>query len=289
MKITIKDLVMKYQSKEVLHHINLQIEGPAIVGFLGHNGAGKTTLLNILSSLIKPTSGEIRINDEVIFDQADKMSQICFIAESGNFQDNLTINEVLKCNQLFMPNWDAEYAEELIIKFHLNKKAKVKSLSKGMVSALGIITGLASRAPVTIFDEPYIGLDAAGRNLFYDLLIEDYAEYPRIIIMSTHLIDEASELFNHVIIMQEGKILLQDDYISLQQKLVTVSGKKALVNEFIEGETIYFQSEFLNEKSVVMLNHEGIKKDTSGLKFEAVKLQELMILLSKQYREELYQ
>lgn len=84
----------------------------------------------------------------------------------------MTIAQTLKANRFFYPKWDEELAQELLQVFALNPKDKVRNLSKGMVSALGIITGFASCASITIFDEPYIGLDVAARNMFYDLLIE---------------------------------------------------------------------------------------------------------------------
>ncbi|OKL35999.1 hypothetical protein [Domibacillus mangrovi] len=85
----------------------------------------------------------------------------------------------MKSASLFYPNWDQKRAEELLDLFHFKNSKKVKSLSKGMGSGLGITVGLASYSPVTIFDAPYIGLDAASRSRFYDLLIEEYEREPR--------------------------------------------------------------------------------------------------------------
>ena len=98
----------------------------------------------------------------------------------------------------FTGSGDAAYANKLIEVFRLPMKRLVKRLSRGMLSSVGIIVGLASRAPVTIFDEPYLGLDAVARELFYDHLIEDYTNHPRTIILSTHLIDEVSRLLEHL-------------------------------------------------------------------------------------------
>src|SRR5699024_11334343 len=88
-------------------------------------------------------------------------------------------------------------------------KKRIKTFSKGMVSAVGVIVGLASKAPITIFDEPYIGLDAAARKKFYDILLEEFELEPRTVIFSTHLIDEVSLLFEEVLILQDGKLILQ--------------------------------------------------------------------------------
>src|SRR5699024_12849209 len=106
---------------------------------------------------------------------------------------------------LFYPNWDQALDDELVKVYNLPLNAKVKTLSKGMESALGVIVGLSSMATITIFDEPYIGLDAAARKNFYNTLLEQYETRPRTIIFSTHLIDEVSLLFEEVLILREGR------------------------------------------------------------------------------------
>ncbi len=89
--------------------------------------------------------------------------------------------------------------------FRLPLNRKIKKLSRGQQSAVGVIVGLASRAPLTFFDEPYLGLDAVARQRFYDLLLKDYAEHPRTVILSTHLIDEVSNLLEHVLVIDDGQ------------------------------------------------------------------------------------
>lgn len=286
MIIEVNQLSKSYRDKHVLNQVSFKLEGPSIVGFLGHNGAGKTTLLNILANLMPASAGEILFNGESIFDHPTKMNQICFISESDNFHNQLTIKEIMNINQLFYPNWDQGYADSMLELFRLTKKLKVKHLSKGMQSALGIIVGLASKAPVVIFDEPYIGLDAAGRSLFYELLLEEYTENPRLFIMSTHLIDEAAELFNDIIIIQDGKLVLHDTYNNVQQKLLRVKGKKPYVLDYIKDKKVLQKTTFLNEAQAIIEVNEAEAQLNEHVMVEPVKLQELMVALSKQYREE---
>src|SRR5690625_4721155 len=122
--------------------------------------------MEILSGHILSSSGEILIDGENPFDNQHLTESICLIKEGDNFKDDLKIKHVLKIYSYFYPTWDQALADELIDIYQLNKQSKVKTLSKGMESALGIIVGLASKAPITIFDEPYIGLDAAARKQF---------------------------------------------------------------------------------------------------------------------------
>src|SRR5690606_28801597 len=125
------------------------------------------------------------------------------------------------------PNWDEEYAMGLVADFKLPLKRPIKKMSRGQQSALGVILGLASRAPITFFDEPYLGLDPVARQLFYDRLLEDYSEYPRTVILSTHLIDEVSNLLEHVVVINEGKIIIDAPADEVRGTATAVAGKVA--------------------------------------------------------------
>src|ERR1700709_2720420 len=121
--------------------------------------------------------------------------------------------------------------------FRLPTNRRIKKLSRGQLSAVGVIVGLASRAPLTFFDEPYLGLDAVARQLFYDRLLADYAEHPRTVVLSTHLIDEVSDLIEHVVLMDQGKVLIDEDADVLRGRAVTVTGPVEAVERFATGHT----------------------------------------------------
>src|SRR5262249_35437536 len=143
--------------------------------------------------------------------------------------------DVLELGAIFFPNWDHDYALSLTEAFRLPLKRKMKALSRGMLSAAGIIVGLTSRAPLTIFDEPYLGLDAVARGIFYDRLLEDYAEHPRTVILSTHLIDEVSRLLQHVIVIDQGKLMLDEETDALRGRAFTVVGAASKVDTYTAG------------------------------------------------------
>lgn len=281
MKITVNNVTKSYKHKSALQNVTFTMEGPKIIGFLGHNGAGKTTFLNLLSGLIATTSGEILVNGENVFNAPSTLRNICFIAESGNFQEEMTIAQTLKANRFFYPKWDEELAQELVQVFALNPKDKVRSLSKGMVSALGIITGFASRADITIFDEPYIGLDVAARSTFYDLLIEQQTENPRLFILSTHLIDEASELFEEIFILHEGELLLQKTVDEWFEHIVAVKGSATDVASAIGDLKVIYQHMFMQEMTAVVYAN-GQSIGGQNISLESVSLQDLLVYLSKQ-------
>ena len=159
----------------------------------------------------------------------------------------------------------------------------VKTLSKGMVSALGIIVGLASRSPITIFDEPYIGMDAVARQQFYNLLIEEYGEYPRTFILSTHLIDEMSNLFEEVMILKEGKLLVYEDAEVLRNSGYAVSGPPDIVAQYCKGKNILSEDTFNNIHTVTLYepNMSTIDAIKLGLAVTVLPMQDLLVELTK--------
>jgi ABC-2 type transport system ATP-binding protein len=280
MKIEVSNLSKKFGEKYALDHVSFTLEDNKIVGLLGRNGAGKTTFMNLLSGQMMPTSGEIKINGENPFDNQELTESICLIKEANNFPRELKIKDVLKIYSFFYPSWDNAFALELLEAFHLTPDLKIKSLSKGMESALGITAGLASRAPITVFDEPYIGMDAPARKLFYDILLEDYEEYPRTIIFSTHLIDEVSLMFEEVIILQEGTVVMQENSEVIREQTVAVSGPVDKVDLFLQDKKVIDRKELVgNAVAYTYGTHE--EAHAAGLEAEGIPIQELMILLTE--------
>src|SRR5262249_32509764 len=146
------------------------------------------------------------------------------VGESMRYPEAFTVRTALQAAALLFPNWDDTYARSLLDDFQLPHQRRMKSLSRGMLSAVGVIIGLASRAPLTFFDEPYLGLDAVARRLFYDRLLADYAEHPRTVVLSTHLIDEVCDLVEHVLILNRGRLVVDENVDALRGTLVVLTG-----------------------------------------------------------------
>lgn len=280
MQIKVNQLSKTYGKQYALNNVSLTLGENKIYGLLGRNGAGKSTFMDILSGQILASSGDITIDGEKPFENQRLTESICLIKEGGNFSPELKIKQVLKIYSYFYPNWDQEMAEDLLEIFHLKQTAKIKTLSKGMESALGITAGLASRAPITIFDEPYIGMDAPSRKKFYEILLEDYQENPRTIIFSTHLIDEVSLMFEEVIILRQGSIVLQESAENLRETTVAVSGPKEKVDAFLAGKEIIQRNDLAGNSMAYTYGSQQEAK-SAGLEAEGVPVQELMIHLTE--------
>jgi len=213
------------------------------------------------------------------------LSRICFIKESQKYSDFFYVKDILEIAAAMFPNWDQAFALELVEEFRLPLKRRVKKLSRGMLSSVGIIIGLASRAELTLFDEPYLGLDAVARTLFYDRLLQDYTEHPRTIVLSTHLIDEVSQLLEHVLVIDGGKLLLDEEAETLRGKAITVAGNAAAVEMFIQGKELLDRESLGSLLKVTVMCKSNIalerqQAEDLGLEWGAVSLQKLMVLLT---------
>ena len=140
-----------------------------------------------------------------------------------------------------------------------------------------MVLGLASRAPLTIFDEPYLGLDAVARQLFYDRLLADYAEHPRTVLLSTHLIDEVSDLLDHVVVLDRGRVVVDEDTDVLRGSLVVVSGPSAAVDEFAAGHEVVHSESLGGFSRLTVRGAPAGVAERQGLRLEPVSLQQLVV------------
>lgn len=283
--IEVKNLTKHYKDKNALDNVSLSIEGGAIYGLLGRNGAGKTTLMSILTAQNFASSGDVRVFGEHPYENSRVLSRICFVRESQKYPDDATARHAFKAASLFFKNWDQEFAEQLIADFQLPMKQTIKKLSRGQLSAVGVIIGLASRAEITFFDEPYLGLDAVARQIFYDRLIDDYAEHPRTIILSSHLIDEVSNLIERVIVIDNGRILLDEETDAVRDRAVTVVGDADKVDAWSTGREILHREALGRVASITVLGtlsaDERAEIAASGMDLAPVSLQQLIVRLTQ--------
>lgn len=256
------------------------LSGNRIYGLLGRNGAGKTTMMQLLTGQEFATSGSIRVFGENPVENAKVLERVCFIKESQRYPDDFRVKHVLRSAAWFFAGWDSAFADELVAKFRVPINRRMKKLSRGQLSAVGVIVGLASRAPLTFFDEPYLGLDAVARQLFYDTLLADVAEHPRTVVLSTHLIDEVSNLLEHVIVIDEGRIIIDADADDLRGTAIDVVGSRSAVDAFTRGRDVLHTSAIggLASVTVAGLDADGRAQATAaGLELAPVSLQQLVV------------
>lgn len=277
-------LTKRYGSFTAVDAVDFTLEENRIYGLLGRNGAGKTTVMQMLTGQLFPDAGTLDVFGREPAEHADVLRRMCFIAESQRYPEDFTPAHVFKAAPWFFERWDAAFAEQLVADFRLPVKRRIKKLSRGQLSSVGVIVGLASRAPLTFFDEPYLGLDAVARHIFYDRLLEDYAEHPRTVVLSTHLIDEVANLLEHVILIDQGHILFDRDADELRGSATTVAGPRASVESFVADRPVIGREGLGGLASVTvdgrLDQRDRIQAAELGLELAPVSLQQLIIHLT---------
>lgn len=283
--IKVKNVSKNYGEKKVLDDISIEFEENKIYGLLGRNGAGKTTLLNLITDRISLDVGKITIDDEDVYENDMALEKVYYMTEKNLYPDDYKIKDVFKWTKVFYQNFDNEYALQLSRKFDIDVNKKIKNLSTGYNTVCKIITTLASGAEILIFDEPVLGLDANHREIFYKELMKNYIEQPKTIILSTHIIEEVSNLLEKVIIIKNNKIITSDNCDELLEKSYTVSGLSQNVDKFIKSKKAVNSEEIAAFKEVTILgklnSEDKILADQLELKFSKVQLQKLFIYLTE--------
>ena len=254
-------LCKTYGANKVLENLDLEILPGKIYGLIGRNGVGKTTLLGILTGQYIADSGTVTYGGQPVFENQDALSHICFSRELSasvlNGKNSQKVGFYLKAAAIFYPGWDQAYADRLLHEFKLEPKKKICQLSKGQMSMLTILLALASMAPVTILDEPAAGLDVVMRERFYQLLLEDYARTNRTFIISTHIIEEASSVFERVLILDEGRIIEDASTEELVDEFRYISGREDVVDEVTRGMNVLSEQRMGRRKTVAVRGDEA--------------------------------
>lgn len=237
--LTARGLCKTYGKVRALDHVSLTLEPGHIYGLIGRNGAGKTTLLAGLTAQLPLDEGQVAYGGAPVWENEAALADLCFSRELtgklGASTAGLRVKDYLKAGRLFYPHWDEAYAQKLVRLFGLEEKKRLNALSKGMTSAVTIVLALASRAPVTMMDEPTAGLDVVAREDFYRLLLEDQAATGRSFVLSTHILEEAAPIFERVLILKEGRLIENDDTEALLAGFCGVSGRDDVVAAACEG------------------------------------------------------
>lgn len=278
--IEVRGLSRHFGKVQAVKDVSFAVQENTIVGLLGRNGAGKTTLMRLVTGQEFASSGEIKVFGESPVENAGVLGRTCFVRESQVYPENFRGRHVLAAAAHLFPNWDAAYAERLVAEFNLPLKRRVKKMSRGQRSAVGAIVGLAARAELTFFDEPYAGLDAVARELFYSHLLEDYSNHPRTVVLSTHLIDEAAKLLEHVIVIDGGSVLIDADADDLRGTAVTLVGGKSAIDSFTADREVLGASALGGIASVTLTGLTDADKAQAveaGLELAPVSLQQLIV------------
>ena len=229
--IELKQVTKQYGQATVLKNITLSIGEPGIYCLLGRNGAGKTTLLKSIAGYQNITSGSIQVDGKAI--TTSTLDTGVSYIENFAKHFNLPVRKLLRIASEVNPNYDDDFASEMMERFELDGKKKFHHLSLGMKTMVSTIICLASNKEVILLDEPVLGFDAIMRVEFYDMLTESFQKHPRMIIVSTHIIEEIAKTIQKLIIIDKGSIRFFDTLQAVETKAFCISG----LQKDVEAET----------------------------------------------------
>lgn len=235
--IEIQNVTKRYKDVTALEDVSLSFAFGKIYGLLGRNGAGKSTLINIIANRIFADCGEVRIDGIPAKENMGVHEKLFCMSEADLYDRDLKVKELFKWTDRFYDAFDSDKALALSEKFNLDIHKRFKALSKGYQSIFKLIVALSLRVPYVIFDEPVLGLDANHRELFYELLLEEFETGERTFILATHLIEEVANLIEEVVLIDKGKVLLQESVEALSETGYSISGTAQEVDSYCEGKT----------------------------------------------------
>lgn len=206
-----------------------------VLGLVGRNGAGKTTLLAMLAGRLKANAGTVTSLGHDAFDNAVVLENTSLTGVDIDYAPSWTVTAVMDLAARRYPHWDAAEAAHLQDAFGLAGASTYGELSRGQRTAVGILVGLASHAPVTLFDEPYVGLDAQTRRLFYRALSGSVQRDPRLVVISTHHLPDLERIVDRVLVMEKGRITHDIDAEDLAGRFVRITGSTARVDAALAG------------------------------------------------------
>ncbi|MBP3040338.1 ABC transporter ATP-binding protein [Bacillaceae bacterium Marseille-Q3522] len=287
--IDLQNVTYSYDAGTALQHLTLQEKEPVIMGLWGRNGAGKTTLMKLISGLYAPKDGKLIVNGSKPYNNAKAQEEICFMQEDHPFNPVWRIKDIFSLAACFYPNWSMETAEHLFNVFQLPEKKRVGKFSKGMKTAVQLIIGIASRAKVTIFDEPTNGLDAVIRKKFYQELLQNYEAEPRLIMISSHHINEVQPICESIAVVAEKKIKLYKPMEEIRERGVYLTGDRNAVVKFTSDMAVLEQDQLGSMNKVMVdavYNKEIIERAKAvHISVEKPSLQDYLINMTEVKKE----
>ena len=279
--IQIKNVVKRYSNVNALDRVSISFEYGKIYGFLGRNGAGKSTLINIISNRIFADEGEILIDGLRAKENMEVHEKIFCMSEMDLYDTSLKVIEHFKWIDRFYDNFDQDQARQIAEKFDLDINERYKALSKGYQSIFKLTIALSLHVPYVVFDEPVLGLDANHRELFYELLLQDYENYQRTIIIATHLIEEVANIIEEVVLIDKGRVLLQETVETLMNKGYCISGLAGEVDDYCKDKNVIGYDELGNLKLAYILGEKEQLPKNSRLQISNMNLQKLFVKLTE--------
>lgn len=204
--IELTDVHKRYYRSHALRGVNLSVDRGKIVGLLGPNGSGKSTLLRICAGLASPTSGKVQVHGQDISIATKAIT--AYIPDIDSFYSWMTVRQAIAFESSMFDDFVLADAMDLVRELKLDPDNKISSLSKGQRGRLKLVLAMSRRAELVLMDEPLSGIDPPSRTVILETIADRYRAGEQTIIISTHEVLESEKLFEDVIFLSEGRIVL---------------------------------------------------------------------------------
>ena len=218
--IEVKHAVKSFSGFHALDGADITVPDGSIYGLVGPNGAGKSTVIRHITGIYRPTSGEVLVDGESVYENPGKKALMAAIPDDWYYFSSATIRDMMKFYRGFYPSFDMERYEKFKEVFALPEKSAIRRLSKGMQKQAAFWLAMCCRPKYLILDEPVDGLDPVMRRQVWSLIMADVAEHGTTVLVSSHNLRELEDVCDHVGIMNKGKVLLERSLSDLQENIV---------------------------------------------------------------------
>ena len=229
--VVAEHLSVSYGRKRAIDDLSFTIPKGRVVGLLGHNGAGKTTLMKAMVGLAAPQGGLSVLGLHPQRDRVALLQSACYIPDVAILPRWARVGELITLMSRLHPRFSAERARQLLKRTSVAEGDKVKSLSKGMVAQAHLALVASIDARLMILDEPTLGLDVLSRKSFYEMLIDEWCDGERSVLVSTHQVEEVESLLSDVLMLNEGKLVLAISLEEVDRRFVALSHDPAVAEQ----------------------------------------------------------
>lgn len=285
--IQVKNVTKRFKDVIALDDVTITFEHGKIYGLLGRNGAGKSTLLNVITNRIFADEGMVIIDDLPASENDEAQHKVFMMSEANLYPKTFKVKDVFIYTKQFYGDFDMDLALRLCDIFSLSPKKKIMQLSTGYTSIFKLITALSVNVPYIFFDEPVLGLDANHRDVFYKILIECFVETGNTYVISTHLIEEISNLIEDIIILKDGNVIREESCDEMLQNGYTITGKTGSIDAFIQDKQVIGFDLLGGLKTAYILGSFHEHDIPEDLEVSKMDLQKLFIQLTNNGKEHL--
>jgi ABC-2 type transport system ATP-binding protein len=209
--VDIHHLTRRFNDKAALQDVTVQIPRGQVFGLVGENGAGKTTLIKHILGLYRAQQGSVSVfGMDPVKHPKEVLSRIGYLSEQPDFPEWMTIAQFMNYMAAFYPNWDRQYASQLLQVASLDSQKKIRELSKGQQARVGLCAAQAHRPQLLVLDEPSSGLDPVARSEILAAVIRTVVLEGRSVLLSSHLLEEVERVCDHLLFFSKGQVLLSD-------------------------------------------------------------------------------